>query len=108
VRRIVLANFDTHEGIGLAAFLSGRRRGICIVSSEASNPEHLAKEIMPTDLLIMDATGNGQFVLDFLEKVKGHRIHENLLPAVLCVSRVYRGARFELELTRKGATLVYL
>jgi len=60
------------------------------------------------DLVIVDASYSEKYALDLLTEMASYRKRNGPCPAALCISRVYRGPRFELEVERKGARLLYV
>ena len=87
-----------------------RQKGHRVSAYAGDKPlaEHLSKLMDEVDLIVLDASGNDRIVHDRLGEIRRYRVRHGHRPTVLCVSRVYRGPQFELELERKGARVVYV
>jgi hypothetical protein len=60
------------------------------------------------DLVILDVSCDCAITRKHVGVVSASREQNGLRPMLLCVSRVYRGPQFELELERAGARVVYV
>lgn len=84
----------------------GHRVQICEgaqqITSRFNSREH------SPDLAIIDVTVNDRESRMCLMQIKIIRARYGPRPALLCISKVYRGPQFELELERKGARIAYV
>ena len=100
--KILLVNFNEEQGSRLAAFLGTQRHKAWVGSFSA---EHCVSEI---DLVIVDASQREKSALELVTEIAGYRTQYGPRPLVLCLSRVYRGPQFELEIERKGVRFLYV
>lgn len=106
--KILLANFEEEAGARLAAFLRNERHDVSTaVDNEPLLPFTGTSDSVP-DLVILDVSQNDRRVRNLLDQICSHRIKHGPRPMLLCISRAYRGAQFELDLERKGARVVYV
>jgi len=103
---ILLANFDEEFRDRLGAFLRIERHIVFVAPESESLPPLLRQSAV--DLLIVDVSRREKYACDLLADVGAHRALNGPRPAVLCISRVYRGPRFALDLERKGVRLIYV
>jgi DNA-binding response OmpR family regulator len=105
---ILLVKFDKVTVERLAEFL--QRRGHCITTH--SGDESLAQTLRGYsrgfDLVILDVACDEAVTRKHIAAVRAIREKRGPRPMLLCVSWVYRGPRFELELERQGARVVYV
>jgi hypothetical protein len=106
--KILLANFDEEAGVRFTAFLRNEHHEVGSALENESFSHMLQRCGLKADLLILDVSRRERYACDLLDQVSSHRIQCGLRPMVLCVSRAYRGAQFELDLERKGARVVYV
>ncbi|SRR5260370_6041649 len=106
--RILLINFDDQLSARLAAFLRTQRHDVCVAIEDRNFSQIFKQYVLRADLLIVDVSHREKYVRDLLRKIALHRARKGPRPMVLCISRVYRGPRFELDLERKGARLLYV
>ena len=60
------------------------------------------------DLVLLDVSSDSAALREHLAALRNHRAKHGPRPMLLCVSRGYRGAYFELNLERKGARVAYV
>jgi hypothetical protein len=105
--KILLVNFEEEQAARLAAFLHIERHEICSEDSSLALGQFI-RHIAEFDLVIVDASHREQFVRDVVSGIATQRERNGPRPGVLCICRTYRGPRFELDLERKGARVVYV
>jgi hypothetical protein len=105
---ILLVNFDEERALRLAAFLRTERYEVRINLEAEKFPQMLKRHVCEIDLVILDASHREKYVRYLLTEIASYRARNGPRPMVLCISRVYRGPRFQLDLERKGARLVYV
>ena len=106
--KILLANFDEEAGVRLTAFLRNEHHEVRSALENESFSQMLQRCGHTTDLLILDVSRRERYARDLLTQVTSHRIQYGPRPMLLCISRAYRGAQFELDLEQKGARVVYV
>jgi DNA-binding response OmpR family regulator len=106
--RILLANFDEEAGARLTAVLRNERHEAQLASENDSFSRMIQQQGFTPDLLILDVSRRERYTRDLLVEVSSHRTQHGPRPMLLCISRAYRGAQFELDLERKGARVVYV
>jgi DNA-binding NtrC family response regulator len=104
---ILLVNFAGEQGARLAAFLRNERHEVSVAYGNPQFSE-MIRQYGTTDLVILDVSFREGSTRNLLGQIVSHRVQAGPRPMLLCVSRVYRGPQFELELERKGARLVYI
>jgi hypothetical protein len=100
--KILLLNFDDDFGSRLAAFLRNEHHDIlpsCISSNCTQNS---------ADLVIIDVSQREKVFERLLKEIVTFRAQHGPRPMILCISHVYRGPRFQLDLEQKGARLLYV
>ena len=87
-----------------------RQHGHCVAICERqdalSEPAFMRNSSI--DLIIVDVSESENAVRAYLEQRDRMNNRDQDKPMLLCVSRVFRGARFQLEVERKGARLIYV
>lgn len=106
--QLLLVRFDNASEGRLTELLRQRGYRVSAYSREESLLECLSRFGREIDLVILDVSGNDPEVRNYLAEIVRYRAQHGHRPMVLCVSRVYRGPQFELELERKGARVVYV
>ncbi len=106
--KILLVNFDEERATRLAGFLRTERYEVCINSETEKFSQMLKWHVCGIDLVILDASHREKYVRDLLTEIASYRARNGARPMVLCISRVYRGPRFRLDLERKGARFLYV
>ena len=106
--KILLVNFDDRSGPRLAAFLRAERAEVGVASEREPFARMLKRKGAPIDLIILDASRQEKHLCKVLNEIAAYQVRNGPRPMVLCISRVYRGPRFELDLERKGARLLYV
>jgi hypothetical protein len=106
--QILLVNFDEASEERLREIF--RQKGHCVSAYAGDKPlaEHLWKLSDDVDLIVLDVSGKDRVVRNQLGEIGRYRAQHGHRPTVLCVSRIYRGPQFELELEREGARVVYV
>ena len=105
--RILLVNFDDEQASRLAAFLRAGTQEICIADSSLPLG-HVIRHVAEFDLVIMEASHREKLVRDVMSGIAIERSKYGPRPMVICVCRIYRGPRFELDLEKQGARVVYV
>lgn len=105
---ILLMNFYEENGRRLAAFLRAEHHEVRMFVSNQQLPKWLQHQGDTIDLIIIDASQNERAGSSLLAGIVLYRAQYGPSPTVLCVSRVYRGPQFQLDLEKKGARLVYV
>jgi hypothetical protein len=105
--QILLVKFGESEERRLAEFFGTQGHRVSSLDDTKSLSCLLDNVGKDLDLAILHVSANCDAEED-LETLRRHRDTNGLRPMVLCVSRVYRGPRFELEIERKGGRLVYV
>ena len=106
--RILLVNFDEASERRLTEIFRQKGHRISTYACEEPLAEHLSKRSNDVDLIILEASQNERVVHGQLSEIRRSRAQYGHRPTVLCVSRVYRGPQFELELERQGIRVVYV
>jgi hypothetical protein len=108
VARILLAGFGTEAAASLATLLEARRHTVEVCGGIAQSCRLIEQANTAIDLIILEVSlyRTPSFMLA-IKSIKSH-LGCFSLPIVLCVSTIFRGAQFEIELERQGARLVYL
>jgi DNA-binding response OmpR family regulator len=106
--KILLANFEEEAGVRLSVFLRNEHHEVCLAFENDSFSQMLRRCGPATDLLILDVSRREKYTRDLLAQITSHRVQYGPRPMLLCISRAYRGAQFELDLERKGARVVYV
>lgn len=105
---ILLVNFDENFGPRLAAFLRVEGHQVREVRQIEDLSQVLRNRSEVPDLLIVDVSNCDQYIHELLDQFTSHRMRHGLKPMVLCMSRVYLGPRFALNIERKGARFLYV
>jgi hypothetical protein len=106
--RILLVNFDKTSEERLTEIFRQKGHYTSIYRRVEPLAAHVSKAGQDIDLVVFDVSGNDRETLKQLGDMRRYRAQHGHRPMVLCVFRVYRGPRFELELERKGARVVYV
>lgn len=105
--RILLANFMEESGTRLAAFLRIERHEVHM-ADQAQPLAQMLRLVREFDLVIIDASQREHYVRDLVNHIAKHRAQSGPRPMMLCVCRIYRGPRFELDLEKRGARVIYV
>jgi len=106
VAEILLVKFDQVTE-GRLAELFGCR-GHHAITHSGDQPLSQVLRRRGFDLVILDVSCDYSITRKHVAAVRARREQHGLRPMLLCVSRVYRGPQFELELEREGARVVYV
>ncbi len=106
--RILLVQFDEAWEARLAETLRQRGHSVTTHCREECVSEHLSELGHEIELVILDVSKGDDETWSIVAEIRQYRTQYGPKPMLLCVSRVYRGPRFELELERKGARVVYV
>lgn len=106
--KILLANFDEEAGVRLTVFLRNEHHEVRLAFENESFSQMLQRCGPAIDLLILDVSRRERYASGLLAQIASHRIQYGPRPMLLCISRAYRGAQFELDLEQKGARVVYV
>ena len=105
--RVVLANFDAETAAQLIQLLERNRHSATHLPAATSNHDPRAIGQVLCDLIILDITLDDKATRTLLTEALRRRAESGPGPMLLCVSRVYRGPRYEFDLERKGVRLAY-
>jgi len=103
--RILLIKFEEATAQRLAAVFEVRRHRVRTYDGPFAPYESLEAE--GQDLIVLDVSADDADVTKCLTELQRYRAAHGPRPMILCASRVYRGPRFELDLEKRGARLVY-
>ena len=106
--KILLVNFDEELRKRLAGFLRAERHETFVGGEGECLPAILQRSGGAIDLFILDVSCREKYVRELLAEVISHRAKSGPRPMVLCISRIYRGPRFALDLEMKGARFLYV
>lgn len=106
--RVVLANFDAESGAQLVQLLKRNRHSATLLPATAPDDVERTISRATCDLILLDVSCDDRPTHALLGEIVRRRAELGLRPMLLCVARVYRGPRFELDLERKGARLAYV
>jgi len=106
--QILLVHFDELTARRLAEFLETRGHRVNTLDPAQSLEHILDDKVRGFDLVILDVSVQCRDAGKLLEGLKRYRDAHGPRPMTLCVSRVYRGPRFELDLEQQGARVVYV
>jgi DNA-binding response OmpR family regulator len=106
--QILLMNFDEEMGSKLAVALRNQRHSVVMLPKDVSFAKALTLGKGSPDLVILDFSRIERNGRTLLSEIVFYRARYGPWPMLLCVSRVYRGPQFELDLERKGARVVYV
>lgn len=106
--KIVLMNFDEEQGLRLATFLRMERHEVVCALPNQTYLGWLHGQDDDADLAILDVSCHENCFRQILDEIAARRARKGPRPMIICISRQYRGAQFELDIERKGARLVYV
>lgn len=104
--RILLLGPDESSAKVLALFLERRRHQVTVHRELQSAGDSPTRDLDNFDVLVVDMTANRPEDWNTLDRLRVETAAWN--PGILCLSRVYRGPRFQLDIERRGARLVYV
>lgn len=104
--RVLLAGFDKDMANELALLFARLKHQIVILPATVAQYECLGSG--EVDMIVLEVSIENRLVKSVLAAKDKSEQHSHGTPILLCVSRVYRGPRFELDLERKGGRLVYV
>ncbi len=99
-----------HRGDGWATNLEHllrRQYSLTARNYCASSPHQLRHEIRGANLAIVDVSIDDQQMRAVLQIARRAKMKENQMLALVCISRVNRGPRFQHDIERIGARFVY-
>jgi DNA-binding response OmpR family regulator len=108
VARILLCNFDDEWTQSLTELFQRDHHQVVICASAQSVVSSLERTTERYELLVLDVSVDHENVMKLMKQIKRFRLQRGAQLKVLCVSRGYQGPRFELELEKEGARLVYV
>jgi hypothetical protein len=106
--RIVIGGFDQPTAAQLAMRLRVGRHDVRICEAISDCDRHIIDLGAEIDLVVMDGTADPGLVDECFKGIADLYARRGRRPMLLCVSRVYHGPRFEMDLENKGARLVYV
>ena len=104
--RILISGID-HHAEQLAERLRRHHHTITQCSNVRGVLQQLRRVDEHFDLIVMDVEELGP-ELQLLDQINVVRLKHAQYPAVVCVSRSYKGPQIQLKAERKGARLVYV
>jgi hypothetical protein len=104
---MLLIGFNEALKRELSGFLQARRHNVLICTDDQPLAHMLRIHGEDIDTAIVDVSLADTAWREALAEITRYRNKHGVRPGILCVSTVYRGPRFELEIERKGARLVY-
>jgi DNA-binding response OmpR family regulator len=108
VAKILLSKFDDEWTQSLVELFQREHHQVAICSSGQSVLNTLERTKEPYELLVVDVSADHENAMKLVKQIKRFRFQCGNRLKVLCVSRVYRDPRFEFELEKEGARLVYV
>lgn len=101
--------FDPHEedAMELARRLKAKHHTVTSCTKAKELIQHLKCHAASFDVVILDVSAQ-TLDLQILNGVNCMVLKAGQAPAVVCVSRVYKGPQMQLQIERKGARLVYV
>jgi len=106
--RILLLSPDESSAKVLAVFLEQRRHRVTVRRGGQYARDDPTGDLYNFDVLIVDMTANRPEDWERLDRVRFGAERTASKPRILCMSRVYRGPKFELDIEGRGARLVYV
>jgi hypothetical protein len=108
VAQILLGNSSETVGEGLATLLTNKGHRVTPCAADHSLEDTLRRRGREFEIVILDVSNNDAQTRSDLAAVKRYKMRHGPKPMLLCVSRIYRGPGFELDLECKGARVVYV
>jgi hypothetical protein len=108
VARLVLANFDAETAAQLIQLLQRNRHSATLLPTNTSGHGPQAIGQVSCDLIILDVSRDDRATRALLIEALRRRAESGPRPMLLCVTRAYRGPRYEFDLERKGARIAYV
>jgi hypothetical protein len=106
--KIVLINFTEPLLTRLIAVLRIERHEVLGALPGQSYARWVRRQPEGADLAILDVSCRDKFFGPALDELVVYRAQHGPRPMILCISRVYRGPQFELDIENKGARLIYV
>jgi hypothetical protein len=109
VATVLLADFAEAPAARLAELLRARGNSALMGAEDHGLSEHHGPTGTSVDLIILGSSKGDSHVRNRIAEVHRRcRDRYGMKPPLLCVSTAYRGARFELDIERAGARIVYM
>ena len=105
---ILLLKFDEKVGRRLADLLQLRGHQVAIHLGDCSSLDVLLDHSQGIDLVIIEVSSADSLTRQYVGAVRAYREAHRPCPMLLCVSRFYRGAQFQLQLERDGGRVIYV
>jgi DNA-binding response OmpR family regulator len=106
--KVLLVDFEKQLGELVSELLQQERHNVAVHSQNVPLTEAGFQDPPGFELVIFDMSLDDRVRREHLRFVQDYRDQHGGRPGILCVSRVYRGARFEFDLGRKGVRVVYV
>ncbi len=106
--RILLGGFDGPTATQLASLLRSGSHRIQICGELQLCVDVVRDHRTAVDLVIVDATSSPALIGECLRVLRCQNAGKGPKIRLLCVSRAYHGPRFEIDIEREGARLVYV
>jgi hypothetical protein len=105
---ILIGGFDASTAAQLASQLQAGRHDVRICEAIHDCGRHIADSGTAIDLVVVDGTASPGLVEKCFKGIADLYAGRGRRAMLLCVSRVYHGPRFEIDLENEGARLVYV
>ena len=106
--RILIGGFDQPTATQLATQLRAGRHDVRICEAIGECDRHIIEHGAAIDLVVVDGTASPGLVEKCFKSIADLYSGRGRKAMLLCVSRVYHGPRFEIDLENEGARLVYI
>jgi hypothetical protein len=106
--RILVGGFDQPTAAVLALQFQARRHDVWIFEGIDGCDRHITEHGMEVDLVVVDGTASPNQVESCFRNIAKRCPNREPRAMLLCVTRVYHGPRFEINLENEGARLVYV
>lgn len=105
---ILLLGFDEDLQDALVTSMRVRRHQVFALDEAGDIVDELERQRNALELVIMDMSFPSENHRRALEEVERWRAEHENRPTLLCVSTIYRGPQFEIDIERKGARVIYV
>jgi hypothetical protein len=106
--RILIGGFDESTAAQLAIQMRAGRHDVRVCEAIGECDRHITVLGAAIDLVVIDGTASPGLVDKCFKSIADLYAGRGRRPMLLCVSRVYHGPRFEIDLENEGARLVYV
>jgi hypothetical protein len=106
--RILISSQDVKFSESLAQSLRTHRHEVSVRQISPGDLREIERHTNSYDILVLDVTGLDHGATRKLIVAGSECSLPGTMPIVLCISRIYKGARFEFDLERQGSRLIYV